>query len=69
MLYEVITSTRTVEYDQGQLIIDMMDPKTQKILWRGMASDQLYDLDTPQERTEYINKAVAKILESFPAHP
>ncbi len=65
----MIASTRTVEYDQGQLIVDVMDPKTQKILWRGMATDQLYDLDTPQERTEYINKVISKILESFPAHP
>ncbi len=62
----MIASNQTVEYDEGQLIIDIMNPTSRKIIWRGMGIDRIKSFKSPQERTEYIHKAVAKILEEFP---
>jgi hypothetical protein len=62
----MIATTRSVDYEEGRLIIDIMNPKTKKIIWRGMAVDHIKILKTPQERDAYIKKAVEKILETFP---
>jgi hypothetical protein len=62
----MIATTRPVDYEEGRLIIDIMNPKTKKIIWRGMAVDHIKTLKTPQERDAYIKKAVERILETFP---
>jgi len=62
----MIATSRTVDYKEGRLIIDIMNPKTKKIIWRGMAVDQIKSFKTPQERNDYIKKVVEKILKTFP---
>lgn len=57
---------REYSYDEGKIIIDALDPKDNKIFWRGVAADHLKSLDTPDERIAYINKFVAQTLQSFP---
>ena len=50
-------------YTEGTLVIDIIDAKTDELVWRGSAvspmSDETYD-------AKEINKAVEKILEEFP---
>jgi len=63
----MIATPQTYNYTEGRLIIDAFDPIMQKIVWRGIASDQLtQSSSTPQEKTEYINGVVAKIMNKFP---
>ncbi|HFU74259.1 MAG TPA: DUF4136 domain-containing protein [Helicobacteraceae bacterium] len=62
----MVATTNTVNYDEGKLIIDIINPQDNKILWRSTATDRLHTLDTPEERTEYINEVIAKALEKFP---
>lgn len=52
--------------DKGILLIEMLSPSSQKVLWRGTASDTLKKNDTPQEREANIRYLVGKILETFP---
>lgn len=62
----MVATTRTYNYQKGTLIIDVLNPKDEKIVWRGMATDILKEHKTPQERTAYINKVVQETMKDFP---
>ena len=62
----VISTPRSYNYDEGRLIIDAYNPKTNRTIYRAVAVDELPEKKTPQEREVYINKVIAKTLENFP---
>jgi len=62
----IVATTNAYNYTEGTLVVDAINPKTQKIVWRGIAKDELNEKGTPQEITEYINQVVAKLMEKFP---
>jgi hypothetical protein len=62
-----VPTTRAYNYDEGKLLIDILNSKDKKIVWRGIATDSLKSYDTPQERTEYINKVMKSIFKTLPA--
>lgn len=62
----VMPQTRTYSYDEGKLILDAVLPQKNKIIWRGTAVDYLKDLETPQEKTAYINKVLKALMKRFP---
>ena len=54
------------QYDEGTLVIDIIDMTEQKLVWRGIGSGAMTESPTVEERTEKINNAVSKILTQFP---
>ena len=63
----VITTTDVYNYTEGKLVIDALNPKTSKLVWRGIATDELNkNIDTPKERQEYINKVMQQLMQNFP---
>ncbi len=60
------SETRVTEYEEGSLVIDIIDPKSRELTWRGRSRSRVIDKATPGERTEKINRAVSAILEGFP---
>lgn len=60
--------TYVFEYDLGTLILDFLDPKTKKIIWRGSVQAEVNRTALPQERETRINVAIQKMLEKFPIH-
>lgn len=54
------------QYDEGTLVIDIIDMTEQKLVWRGIGSGAMEQSPTVEERTERINNAVNKILAQFP---
>jgi hypothetical protein len=54
------------QYDEGTLVIDVIDMTEQKLVWRGIGSGPMSQSPTVEERTEKINKAVHEILAQFP---
>jgi hypothetical protein len=54
-----------VQYTQGTVIIDVVDPRTRKLLWRGSAVAAV-DTD-PNKYISELRKAVDKIVAKFPA--
>jgi hypothetical protein len=48
----------------GQLVVDIMDAATQKLMWRGRASDTFSD--KPEKNEKKINKAAEKLFKKFP---
>jgi hypothetical protein len=53
-------------YTQGSLIIDFVDNKKDELIWRGIGTAVLKDRGTPDERKQFINEAVSKILDQYP---
>ncbi len=57
---------QTYEYEEGTLILDIIDPKTQKLLWRGSAKGEVDFSASREAKQERVNEAVERILEQFP---
>jgi hypothetical protein len=53
-------------YEEGTLLIDFVRPKTNHMVWRGTAVTDLEKVKTPEEQTEFIEKAIHLILAKFP---
>jgi len=54
------------QYQQGTLIIDVIDMTNQKLVWRGIGTGVLSESPSVEDRTENVNNAVNRILEPFP---
>ena len=54
------------EYDEGTLILDVVDAESRELVWRGVAQAQVSLNANPDERGRKINEAVSKILSRFP---
>jgi Domain of unknown function (DUF4136) len=62
------SATTTVkEIPVGELIVDIGDPKTKKMLWRGTATETLSD--NPQKVADKIDKSVEDMFKKFPPPP
>ena len=58
-------ATTTVNtYKVGTLVVDLFDPKTKKLMWRGSASDTLSDKS--DKNIKNLNKGVGKMFKHFP---
>lgn len=51
-------------YTEGTLIVDFIDPRTNKVFWRGTASGALVHPDNPDPKK--IDTAVAKLVHKYP---
>ncbi len=60
------TDTIVREYNEITLYIDMIDPDTQKLIWRGMRTYRYQKGGTVAEREARIQAIVAEILNGFP---
>jgi hypothetical protein len=57
------------QYEEGSLILDFVDSKTNDLIWRGTAKAEVDKATTPEKRDKLIKEAVQKILEHFPPPP
>ena len=62
----ISTGSQIRTYEQGTLLIDVIDVASDKLVWRGTSSQALPDLSDPQRLTDHINTTVAAIFEQFP---
>ena len=60
------SGTYVLEYEQGTLILDIVDSSTDRLVWRGSAQAEVDSDATPEKREKRIDAAVGQILESFP---
>jgi len=56
----------TFHYTEGTLLIDIIDPKAKKLLWRGTGTKVVDPNATSEQKTATVKDAVAKILAKFP---
>ena len=57
------TITEVEYYKAGMLVIDIVDAKTSKVVWRAYCGEEIRDMRT---RDKNIEKVVRKALERFP---
>jgi hypothetical protein len=60
------TDVQVRQYSEGTLIIDVIDSKTDKAVWRGSTAGRINPKAEMEERKEQIRKAVALVLSGFP---
>jgi len=59
------TSTTTVRtYEKGSLVVDVWDAKSNKLVWRGMATEIYLD-DNPDKLKKRIDKALKKMVKEW----
>jgi hypothetical protein len=52
------------EYTQGTVIVDVVDPRSRELLWRGQGVAQVSD--DPKAYTRQLRQAVEKVVAKFP---
>lgn len=60
------TETYVDEYQQGSLIIDVIDPKNLELIWRGIGSKRLPQSANAAEIDKLVAEVVKSILVKFP---
>ena len=53
-------------WEEGTLVLDFIDGKSEKLIWRATASGVLASSPSPKERNKNVNKAVTRMLKNFP---
>jgi hypothetical protein len=56
-------------YEEGTLIVDLVDANTKKMVWRGTAKKAMSDNPSPEERDAAIDEAIQKMFEKYPPSP
>jgi len=62
----VSTGSDVSQYDEGLLIIDILDARDGSTLWQGKGTRQVFIHTEPERLTAQINETVHKILDQFP---
>ena len=56
------------DYEQGTLVIDLVDTKTNKVVWRGWAQDSMNGIIDHQDRLEkQVEESVTKMMMQLPS--
>jgi hypothetical protein len=63
------TETYLRQFEQGTLLIDVLDPSRRRLVWRGTAQARVRRNTDPEQREAQIAEAVAQILDRFPPNP
>ena len=59
---------RVFEVEEGTLVLDVVDARANRVIWRGWAQHGVADmLEDPDRMAERINEAVGRILERLPS--
>lgn len=58
--------TMTIHYEEGTFVLDMLNPGSGQILWRGTLEGMVDPGASPVKRVERAPAAVAKVLKNFP---
>jgi uncharacterized protein DUF4136 len=60
------TTTYVRQYEEGSLILDLIDASNRQLVWRGSARAEVKPDASPQEKQKRLNEAVQRILERYP---
>lgn len=53
-------------YREGTIVLEIVDSKSNQLVWHGAAEGALTDLDNPEDAQAQISKAVGDLLANFP---
>lgn len=55
------------EVQEGTMVIDIVDARSKKMIWRGVGERQVDPDISPKRRLDRIESGVAKVMDQFPA--
>jgi hypothetical protein len=61
-----VSSSPVRTYDEGTLVLDLVDSKTKTLVFRGIAKGTVKQSSSPEERENRIRDAVYYIMEAYP---
>lgn len=64
--YVPLESQQLATYDEGTLVLDLIAPDGETLVWRGTASAIVGDADSPEARERRIREAVEELLARYP---
>jgi hypothetical protein len=65
--YAGVPESRIVEFEQGTLILDVVDARTDRLIWRGWAQDTMTGVIDNQRRLEkQVDEGVTKMMWLLP---
>jgi hypothetical protein len=50
----------------GSLVLEVLDPSTRQLIWKGIARARIFDSDTPEVRKQRLEAAMRGLMEKFP---
>ena len=53
-------------YEQGSLVIDVLEAKEEDLVWRGLGTSVIKDYSDPESMQEAVNEFVSRVLKDFP---
>ena len=56
-------------FREGSIVLEVVDNKSNQLVWQAVADGALTDLQDPQDAEEQVTQAVRKMLEKFPPPP
>jgi len=59
-------TTQVEQIPTGTVVVDLVDPQTNKMVWRGVAKDELSTTATPEQRQQKADEVARKLFENFP---
>ena len=66
--YEVECRAGASDYEAGTLVLDIVDTRTNRVIWRGWAQDSVEEaLHNPDRMAEQIDEAVTRMMSRLPA--
>jgi hypothetical protein len=66
--YDEECQTWVVDYEAGTLVLDLVDARTNRVIWRGWAQDSVEDLLNDRDRmAQKIDQAVTRMLALLPS--
>jgi hypothetical protein len=67
---ELRASEKVVEFDEGTLIVDVVEPKGKTVVWRGWSQTDVGGLiEDPRAMEKRINSSVRLMMQRFPRTP
>ena len=58
--------TRVSHYQQGTFVLDIIDPQTDKLVWRGTAEGKIPENLSAAEKEAAVKDVVSRVLGNFP---
>jgi len=61
-----MTVSQVHRYKEGTIVVEIVDFKSNQLIWHGAAVGALTGLETPEDAEEAVTREVRRLLEGFP---
>ena len=64
---DVRTTTRTYEYEEETILLEVFDVKQNRVVWQGITKEELPMESSPEQKNAYLNEVIQKLFGGFPS--